>query len=360
MRIDNGYKEDLARDKPDPGSYEWWYFDGLSLQGEYSFVIIFYEGNPFSSRYLNALTGRAPGSQLAHDYPAISISVYRSGIPVYYGFREVKPEQARFSRQEAKGQVEECFFHGEEYNNTLTYTVILTQTLPGGDEISGHLKFHSPAFTASLDDPVNRAENHFRHRWGLIQPVADVDGLITISGYKNETIRFSGKGYHDHNVGSEPMENSFDEWYWGRFHFADRTLIYYLMNHGGSWEQKAWLIDRTSSVEPLMKQIHLDDYSWNLFGLKSARTIRIEGERSQAHIQHDLILDNGPFYQRFQSHGVLHSRYGTDQAIGICEYIRPSRIASRLFHPLVSMRISYPDRSSHWVQKRPTLYRWTW
>jgi carotenoid 1,2-hydratase len=31
----------------------------------------------------------------------------------------------------------------------------------------------------------------------------------------------------------------------------------------------------------------------------------------------------------------------------------------KIFWPLVNMRIQYPGKT-HWVQKSPRLYRWTW
>ena len=34
-------------------------------------------------------------------------------------------------------------------------------------------------------------------------------------------IALNGLGYHDHNVGFEPLKDSFKDWYWGRVHFID-------------------------------------------------------------------------------------------------------------------------------------------
>ncbi|WP_322570634.1 hypothetical protein [Rhodohalobacter sp.] len=53
---------------------------------------------------------------------------------------------------------------------------------------------------------------------------------LAVRGKKVEQdITFSGIGYHDHNIGQEPMKESFRDWYWGRYHFEEFTLVYYLM-----------------------------------------------------------------------------------------------------------------------------------
>ncbi|MEX1013974.1 MAG: hypothetical protein WDZ80_02330, partial [Candidatus Paceibacterota bacterium] len=159
--------------------------------------------------------------------------------------------------------------------------------------------------------------------------------------------------------GSEPMKDSFKEWYWGRYHIGDTTLIYYLMSVNGEWNKNGWLIDEEGTVINLDLKVEMSNKGFNLFGLESARTFHLEGDGIQAFIQLDQVVDSGPFYQRFIGKTLVSRGGKPEQALGFSEYIYPSRIYSRIFWPLVNMRIKYPG-ISHWVQRHHKLYRITW
>jgi carotenoid 1,2-hydratase len=354
MRILSDSSEDVRTPKPVPGSYEWWYFDAQSDDG-FSIVIIFYEGNPFSRRYIEAIESGEKAR--ASDYPALSISVYRESEPVFYSFREMQPGEADFSPDEPRGRAEDSSFGLTVKNGMLVYTVKLREKVSSGDEIDAELSFSSPDHKRILQEG-SADENHAGHSWNLVQPKAIVTGNIRISGYTEMYIPFSGTGYHDHNFGSEPMKDSFREWYWGRYHFAGSTLVYYIMNQNESWKQKGWLIDDNGAVTPAT-EIILRDKGLSFFGLNSSRKIEVKSDSYSIHLQKSSMIDSGPFYQRFTGEAVLERDGKLEKAAGISEYIYPSRIYSRIFWPLVNMRISYPG-TAHWVQKSPVLYRWTW
>lgn len=353
MKIISDYRKDTQTVKPIPGSYEWWYFDAMSEDG-YSIVIIFYDGNPFSRRYIEAINGPAEG--VAGSFPALSISLYRDGKPLYYGFRECDPLDAEFSEDHPSGSVEQSRFSFETDENELIYRVELDQKLAGGDTIRGSLEFRSPQ--KELFGSDEEASERAPHKWNLIQPKCRVAGEIRIGGYSEEMISFHGIGYHDHNTGREPMKESFDEWYWGRYHLEDATLVYYLMNLDGNWEKEFWLIGDDGTVEK-GESASMSEKGLSFFGLETARKIEFTGSGYSAHLQLDRLIDNGPFYQRFEGRLLFNRGEKIETARGISEYIRPERIYSRLFWPLVDMRISYPGKD-HWVQKSPFLYRWTW
>lgn len=353
MQIYSDLSKDHSHDKPDPGSYEWWYFDAISADSEYSVVVIFYEGNPFSRRYIDA-TEKGNKAE-AKDYPAVSISVYKNGQTIFYSFEEVLPEHAKFSNARPEGEVKKCRFLGEQFDDrTMTYILELRQKLPNGDALNGELHFNSVS-----QHLFDSKEGEGQHTWNLIQPDAHVTCELSITGYKNEQIRFEGRGYHDHNLGLEPMKDSFDEWYWGRFHTGDYTLIYYLMNEKGKFQNRAWLLHPSHPVRDISGTLSLDDQSVNIFGLSSAHKIEMKNGDERFMIQQQTLLDDGPFYRRFLSRLILNMDGELHQTTGISEYIHPARIHARVYRPLVNMRIRYPDKV-HWVQKNPRLYRWTW
>lgn len=362
MQIISDFTNDIRSEKKEPGSYEWWYFDGLSAGGKYGFTIIFYEGNPFSRRYLTSHRVNGGQHARASRFPAISITIYENGSPVYYSFKEHRPEDAEFSSEQIYGRTGNCTFSADVSDEKLVYTLILDQELPNGDSIKGKLTFTSSPFQLNgySVDKADLSEGEELHQWNLVQPSADVKGKLNIEGFRKHHIEFAGLGYHDHNLGLEPMDESFVDWYWGRVHFDSMTLVYYIMKKKSGDQKQAWVIEKNGRVRSIGESIRLLDQSFNMFGLYSARKIELKGGGVECLIQKDPVIDNGPFYQRFLTRAILHNGSRVLQAQGIAEYIYPKRIKSRLFWPLVSMRIIYQTEKAHWVQKSPRLYRWTW
>ncbi len=155
------------------------------------------------------------------------------------------------------------------------------------------------------------------------------------------------------------MKESFDEWYWGRYHTGNAVFVYYLMCENGTWEKRAWLIEENGEVIQTDRNVTTGTQEFSLFGLSAARKIEFEGGGISAMLQKSRVTDNGPFYRRYEGEMAIKKGEKVYKASGISEYIRPSRIYNRLFWPLVNMRIKYPGKA-HWVQKHPRLYRWTW
>lgn len=358
MKIISDFTKDTQSSKPIPGSYEWWYFDALGKNG-YSFVVIFYEGNPFSRRYIRKLE-EGDGNALAEKYPAVSISVYKGGKPLFYSFEEFTVDRAEFSSNKPYGKVGNNTFRGVKKGNTIEYTLNLDQSVANGDSVTANLRFtaiEAPHNFFTVNEGKPSMEE--KHIWNLVLPKCRVQGDFTVKGYTNQAFSFEGAGYHDHNTGFEPMKKSFTEWYWGRYHTNNSTVIYYLMLENGKWTKKAWLVHKNGRIKNLDNEIHMTETGLTLFGLNIARTLELAVEDTRVFIQKDVVLDSGPFYQRFEGKMLLHENGDVQQARGISEYIYPSRIYNKWFWPLVNMRIRYPGKT-HWVQKKPVLYRWTW
>jgi carotenoid 1,2-hydratase len=358
MKIQSDYSADICQPIHSSGGYQWWYFDGVSVDDRFSFVVIFYEGNPFSTRYNGAqLAGTTPS---ASDYPAISISVYEHGKPIYYSFTEFEKSDCYFDEQEPLLEIGDHKMEGTKSGNQLKYTLRLNEQLPNGDELEGVITFESGSYDLMLDD----SKSSKGHAWNLVQPRAEVTAELSlnIKGERRE-IEFDGLGYHDHNTGQEPMRKEFDDWYWGRFHFDYATLVYYVMNRRNEQQHRAWLIDNESlNVLKQFKTISLADKGLTLFGLNTAHKLGFKSDGTEIQIQQSQLLDNGPFYQRFLSDAFLKvpSQNTVESAKGITEYIRPGRIYTRIFWPFVNMRIWYKEEGAHWVQRSQQLYRWTW
>lgn len=348
MHILSDYEQDIKTPDKAPGGYEWWYFDAYDKVNDLGLVIIFYDGNPFSTKYLEDLNNKPD------EYPAISISAYKDGRPIYYSFTETNWLNAAFDEKNPKGNVNKHAFESYEKEGKLIYELELNEVLASGDSIIANLTFSSSSFLNVISDK-NGAENH---TWNLVQPKADVKGMVKVN---KDTYQVHGQGYHDHNIGQERMEDSFKDWYWGRFHFEEYTFIYYVMNKLEERNYKGWLIDNTShSITDSFDTADLEYYKRNFFGISSARKITFKSANSNILVQASKMLDNGPFYQRFMADAIIETDSKIYSARGISEYIMPSRISKKIFWPLVHMRIRYDMQKPHWVQRSKMLYRWTW
>ncbi|MEX0780476.1 MAG: hypothetical protein WD491_12375 [Balneolales bacterium] len=367
MQIFSDYNKDIPSAKTVPGSYEWWYFDGVSYDEQYRFVVIFYEGNPFSTKYIRNLSRKNYKKKaLAENYPAISISVYENDEPIYCCLSEYPPEDCSFSKDRIEIKVGDNTLTAINDDGDVTYLLNLYENLPSGDRLNADLSFKSEDIERGLlTDSGKKNTDSEGHMWNLVQPRANVSGRIYI--YENSNIihriKLAGIGYHDHNLGTEPAKEEFVNWYWGRFHFDKGTLVYYVMNRKGSRQQKAWLIG-PQNQECLMEfsNIILNKSKMNRFLLASNRNLEFKNDHASVFIQQNKELDSGPFYMRFASDAVLYNNQSgkADKSTGVTEYLKPDRIYSRIFWPLVNMRQRYVRQKPHWVQKSSKLYRWTW
>jgi carotenoid 1,2-hydratase len=356
MKIQSGIQTDVLHPKPQHGAYEWWYFDGMDRQQGLAWVLIFYEGNPFSPWYLSDL------NSVAADYPAVTLSIYKDGKPIYYSFIEYDSREVQFSREKPRWRIGSHKLSFAQNGDQYAFSLSLDDQLPSGDRLRGRLTYHSPPFEQTLDEAT---EDQHGHEWTLIQPRARVTGHLEMESNINSRAHnydITGWGYHDHNVGQRPMQADFSDWYWGRLHFDSTSLIYYIMQREGRRHYKAWLLDVTDGrIVDKLQSVVMEDYALSPFLLSSARKLTLQFEDHEALIQQHPIIDNGPFYQRFLASGILSVHQQPPQtAHGISEFIKPARIEWKLFRPLVKMRLYSKPKGPHWVQRSSRLYRWTW
>lgn len=357
MNISSDYEKDFpVPDKPS-GAYEWWYFDARTHDNEWGIVIIFYQGNPFSPEYIRQIKSQ---NSKPDEFPAISISLYHKNRTEYYSFIEYHSRDFNWNKESDTFNIGPCSFQQKVEDNRLTYLLKLDQNLDSGHAIKADLTFRSIINSSIFqDEQSNPKDDHF---WNLVQPAAEVEGDIKISGKsKNESFQFKGMGYHDHNIGNEPMRDSFQDWYWGRFHFQEYTLVYYAMNGFDFKQHKAWLLKNdTQHIVETFSDFNSKSIERSFFGITSARNLFFNSERIKVAIDQKVVLDNGPFYQRFKSN--VRINYGDKEFFseGFSEYIKPSRIYWKIFWPAVNMRLRFKRRKAHWVQNFKNLYEWTW
>ncbi len=356
MNISTDHLDENPFPNKPSGGYEWWYFDALSEDRNWFFVIIFYQGNPFSPEYIRSIKKNSTDPD---QFPAVSISIYNRNKTEFYSFVEYSADDFNWDTESDSCSVGPHRFSKSENESKLVYSIVLNDVLPSGHSIKAELEFNSSIITEPTIDSKNPNEHHF---WNLIQPKAEVSGTIEIKGKSGfQNIEFTGSGYHDHNVGLEPMKEDFKDWYWGRYHLENSTLIYYVMNRLNEKQHKAWLIsNENGEVIDEFSSVEIEGFLRNMFGLRSARKISLKSGESEVTVQAALPLDDGPFYQRFLGRAIMHKDGKVSVAEGISEYIYPENIYSKKFWPAVKMRLRFMNKKPHWVQRFKMFYEWTW
>lgn len=355
MQIISDPGRDIHHPHKPPGSYEWWYFDAYDPETETGLVVIFFDGLLFSPDYL-ADSSLGPLAR-PEDHPGIHLAVYKGRETLFYALSEYEKSEAAFGSHPHLAKIGRNVLTSSLGQNS-EYTLRLEEHLPGGDSLTGELRFASSGIAAFAQAG---ADEH--HVWNLVQPKAGVEGKLTLRSPLGPPVelKFRGQGYHDHNIGYRPLQADFVGWSWGRVHFPDSTLVWYHIENFGGLQSCAWLLP-DGVTGPIALQSQVMSEQANLFGLKSPGAFRLLDGLTGDEIALTCAAawDEGPFYRRFPVRAERNHAGKVSTAVGIGEFLRPDRIGSGWIRPLVRMRLTRQGRTPHWVQRFPRLYRLTW
>lgn len=350
--------KDHRHPKTSSGAYEWWYFDVLDEETGIGVVIIFYDGLLFSPDY--HIAQQKSGGEIPNKFPGISISVYEKGKTLFYALKGYSKDRAFFSDTHCEVMIGNNSVTVDVSHQYLTYCIQLDEQLPNKLHLHGSLTFQSnnnpPKWIAgeSSDD----------HLWNLIQAKNNVSANLQLARSEKilNQITFSGSGYHDHNMGNRPIDDDFDQWYWGRIHLDGSTLVWYIMFKDDEMHQGAWVIkDKDGRVSPVDSIRLKTPAKTNIFGLSFVDKIEVGVDGLLYDIRTDYIWDQGPFYLRYKVR--LTDTSGTQKKgskAGIAEFIKPNRISKKWVRPMIRVRYHHDESQAHWIQKSLRLSKWTW
>ncbi|ADV62149.1 hydroxyneurosporene synthase [Isosphaera pallida ATCC 43644] len=308
-----------------PGAHEWWYFDAISHDGRDALVIVFYAGLPFDPSFgVAAIRHHRDPSRFPKpdplDHCAVGLCWYRDGQTAAYalnGFR--RPDFSYRTDPFTVAIDANCL----ERDHEGVYHLSLDTPSKNGDaRLKAKLHFTPAASTRPLERNLGAPDHP--HHWILAAADCRVEGDLEIvpithgrprfrlpaqpdgpSGGPRKLsaahLAFQGRGYHDHNAGAEEMSRAMTRWRWGRFHFEDRTLIYYQSEPRPGKGDPAALVIECRDGEPIQLDerpvLQLDDRSRTVFGLQHARRLTAPGHGLTWEQTH--LVDQGPFYLRW-------------------------------------------------------------
>lgn len=347
MQISASLKHDVWHDLTESGSYEWWYFDALDESQDCSFVAIWYSGFPFSPYYLqqyfNSLRSGRSRSANPLEHVAFSFNFYERGREVVNFIKEGDAPLFSASRNEPYARFERNEFRFDESRQT--FELSLDFEMPSRHKkVRARLSFKVRPLQGGKQLSRYSSSMHI-HSWVLASPSNDVTGKIEIhDGRHWRTIRFNGRGYHDHNYGRAPMNADIKHWYWGRAHSNDLDLVYYITTYKHAEQEPFSFLLLTQGDRVLSVANHLKttehEQGKSLFSPFYGKRFSLTSSRIVFHIEHLKALDAGPFYLRFNSKFSLLREDGSSvEMTGISESLHPQSLNSSLVRHLIKSKI---------------------
>ena len=306
------------------GAFAWWYLDLVDGEGQ-GLVLIWSFGLPFLP---DARTPRP-----ARDRPSLSLSLYRDGVPWLYALQTHRPEAASCSPDGRFVRLGRSTFELRPRGGRVEVLADLDLDLVGGERLRGRL--HAEGHAVRLPSVTAPSSSH---AWAPIlaasSAVADLD---TPEG----PVRIAGRVYVDGNHSERPLhELGIADWRCGRVAFAERELVYYLVEPESSDDPPIALV---LEIDEDGRARHHDQTRvvWHgprrsIYGLRYHDRLTLDGPDLALSLRVTALVDDGPFYLRFLVEGEDHRR--GELGRGVAERVVPSRVDRPWQRPFVRMR----------------------
>lgn len=343
-----------------PGSYEWSYYDGLSEDGEWGFVAIWFRGCPMSPWYTAAIDRSARNPHREHpdpiDHVAVNFALYHRERRIFHLLRASRGSDWRAIGPDVRLGRNGLHTMGLPDGRRRTSMTLDLHRL--GSRLVGEIDLVAPIVgaTEGSGDVGETSRGHF---WVPIEPGGDVAARLElrISGMRTRPIRFSGRSYHDRNVGTDPLHHLQADWFWGRLHAGGRTFIYYAVlpdDLSLPSFKRVMLFEEGTPVQEVADFDFVEGARrrhWSTLSCADELRGRRADGASVFTARRRAFLDSGPFYHRMLSDIIVQEENGRElRGIGMCEYLRPDRLGIAAFRPFVKMRVS---RRAERLRPRP-------
>jgi len=319
-----------------PGGFTWFYVDLVDEAGRGA-TVIWSWGLPFLPGYARA--ARAGHPERPIDRPSVNIVVYGDGRERFYLLSELPPDQCSWGDDGRSWRLGDCSFTWTDTPDGAGGTVrslrgTLDLALPTGGRATGEL-----LLTGGLrrDEPA-RPDPECTHTWTPM--MAASRGGLRLNTPNGEFL-LDGRGYHDRNSAARPLHDlGIQSWWWGRVALPGRDLIFYRLTPSASGAAPRDLVVELAADGSCRAR---EDAGLQVGGLRRspwglrwpATAVFDDPDGRPVRVEVTSLLDNGPFYQRYQ----LRGRCGHEEGYGIGEHLVPDRVDTDLLRPLVRMRV---------------------
>ena len=333
---------DVWHPQKDPKAYEWWYFDALSDDGNEAIVIVFLDNFIYSPRY-NAVekSNGSPNAAENRRFPAVSISYYSGGKPVYGAVNEYMAGEFTASENSPEGSIGKSSFRYESASYGSGYVVEIDVPLSRSRRLQANFEW------LSIESDFESAPFCYKdssHCWNMVAPRSDVTGKITVTdsrGRKSDVRTFRGTGYHDHNLDNRWLAKTVRDWHWGRAHFADCTAVFYrYCEIGDNSPSTKLFVIRDGELQTREVQYEEQNYVRDKFGIRYPTKLKLVSEDgTQLDSKPLKVIDSSLYYLRFLSSITLTLADGKQHHTkGITEVIAPKALKHRWLNRLSDLR----------------------
>ena len=180
------------------------------------------------------------------------------------------------------------------------------------------------------------------HDWILVAADNRVAGRVEFDGTGGRDLEFRGRGYHDHNAGSEELSLAMKRWEWGRVHDGPLTWVYYRSEPRHAPPQTLSILLREGRPAAVCEDALLVPlrHRRNAFGIRYASEFDLRAEGSLLQVRHGPCVDNGPFYMRWLTEFVSDAE-GKGRLGGITRGLSELLATGNLHRPWFNWMIPY-------------------
>ena len=324
-----------------PGGYEWWYFDAESPDGRDRFVAILFEGFVFHPGYLrrDAAFRKQPTKVppvTGRDFPCAYCCTYRDGKIVRQFMTQVKPDAFDASPDEPRVRVGDCTLEPVDGGLRLKLSGTPWHLTARGPQLDVKRTLTADVtFRPTLEnDPaervfLSREMTGEHHGWIPAAPRCEVTG--TVDGKP-----FSGRGYHDHNYGTGPLDAGLKRWIWGRVLTDDGTTSFHVAEARDAKlprEEHFFRLTAGGFEELPTKGLKLNWSRKSGAFLPYPAAVDFPGKLS---LTSPTIVDASPFYLRLTYRATLDGRPARD---AFCEVGHPGRLRWPILGRMIEMSV---------------------
>jgi carotenoid 1,2-hydratase len=327
-----------------PGGYEWWYFDAEDPQQDVQVVAILLDGFVFHPGYLraDARYRRRPTRvkpAVPADYPCAYFVVYRGGRIWRQFMTQFPPGSLKASTQRPEVTVgpNSLRLDGDDRHLSMSGTPWRV-TGRGPQLLADETLTAELTFTPTLAHPplerifLSRAMTGADHHWVIANPLCSVSGTITCAG---ESLRFAGRGYHDHNYGTGPLGPGLKRWIWGRVLLDDQvTTFHYARPLDARLPDEVHLVqaDASGVAEVVVQRVEADWSRKTALRLAYPQQVRFDDTLT---LTRPRVVDPSPFYLRL----IYDAQVGGRSGQAFCEIAYPHRLRWPILGRMIEMSI---------------------
>ena len=280
--------EDGLRTNPEGDSFEWWYFDASFSDGSTA-VIVFFTKGPLDP------------SGPAHPMVSITITLADGGKRT----AEVSSDEFYASKEQCDVRIGSCRVMGDLKDYQLHLEA---------QNISADLHFKNLVSPwrpgAGKTYYSEDLGNYFA--WLPAVPYGYVDGVLR---YDQKSYRVKGSGYHDHNWGNVKLSRVMTQWYWGRAHIGEYTIIFSQMLTSPAYREKILPVFFLAKGEEILfgkkfeMTVETSDWVIHESGREYPKELVIKVREGSKRVQLDLsqpiliesvdLIESLPWFTRF-------------------------------------------------------------